>query len=882
MNGEVISLADSQVLRWIDELNEVVDAEERALRIKDDIHRLRKEPGSIQNRRTIRHLYAELDAVQFKPDYMCLIIDREKDYVRACRGFSINGVRYKRLLGTNGGIKNSTIVFCSERLYGELRRRIENGRDMTKALVPAKLEAYKALTCSASVPVSMPKGVLIVDDCMTEFEADTVYLNDETDGEPIMEYRPNTHITLNATDGCGMMLPALAERWSEELGLGYVMSGCNTRCAWEKGMVFAFDFVEFAERVARRYTVRDAWGDEIDIRQVELVLTTSMVKLWDSYESCEDYLRCCKQNCYTFGIAKVTPEELEHERHLNYQFIQPYRLDEADIEELIAPTMEEFKEVLGGDWRKTLLFLQGTNMRDDTIVSVPPGIVKAIMADRRVLDDYYIRNSIYQTLRNRINEAKTGVLKVHGNYSIVCGDLYALCQSMFGMTITGLLNAGEVWNRYWYDDGAEKMVCFRAPMTTHSNIRLVRQCRRNDAAYWFRHIRTGTVLNAWDTICPALNGMDYDGDLIMLTDNTVLLRKLRELPALMCVQRKATKKVPEEQDFIRSNIESFGNDIGRTTNWITSMYEVMSHYEPGSIEYETLGYRIQCGQLYQQNVIDKAKGIIAKPMPREWHDRYAAGKIENEQTRDLYRRIAAEKKPYFMRYIYPDLMKGYNEYIKRTNRSALREFDMTVDEMKRIPYDELTEKQKEFLRFYEQRTPVGTGDCVMNKICRRFEEEFDRHIARLPIKPGDFDYSIYTDGGSCSKAQCLAIRKLYNEYTSRVLNYRLHSYYNSVDDDEAVSALSAIRQEFVSACQAICQNEQDLCTALLCACYGRSATQGFAWAICGKTMVENLVSRNGGRLSFISKEAGGEILYCGENFTERSVTIGDDNEHYPE
>lgn len=87
----------------------------------------------------------------------------------------------------------------------------------------------------------------------------------------------------------------------------------------------------------------------------------------------------------------------------------------------------------------------------------------------------------------------------------------------------------------------------------------------------------------------------------MLTDNDVLVRRHEKLPALMCTQRKAEKRVSTEEDFIKSNIDSFGNDIGRTTNWITTMYEVRSKYESNSDEYKTLSYRIQCGQLIQQN-----------------------------------------------------------------------------------------------------------------------------------------------------------------------------------------------------------------------------------------------------------------------------------------
>lgn len=157
-NEEIIALADSQVLRWIDELNGIEDADSIAKDLKKRIRALRKLPSTADTKREVRRLYGELDRLQFKPDYMCLIIDRPKDYKRACRGFSINGIRYRRLLGTNGGIKNSTIVFVSDRMWPELSRRIENGRKADVPLVTAKLEAYKALTCSASIPVSMPHG----------------------------------------------------------------------------------------------------------------------------------------------------------------------------------------------------------------------------------------------------------------------------------------------------------------------------------------------------------------------------------------------------------------------------------------------------------------------------------------------------------------------------------------------------------------------------------------------------------------------------------------------------------------------------------------------------------------------------------------------------
>ena len=505
-NEEIIALADSQVLRWIDELNGITDADGKAREIKAEIKRRRKEGNDRENRKAIRQLYAELDELQFKPDYMCLIIDKLSDYHRACKGFSINGVNYKRLLGTNGGIKNSTIVFVSDRVHTELYRRIENDRDPNKELVTAKLEAYKALACSASTPVSYPRGVIVVDDVETTFKSDIVYLTDEGDGEPVMNPIPQQEITMDASDGYGIMLPSLAERWSRELNLDYIVSGVNTRNSFEKGMVVVFDFVDFAEKVADKYTVIDAWGVERDVREAELILTTSMLKLWDSYESCEAYIEACKKNGYTFGVAKTSPRELENERCTNYQFLQSYDLTDEDIEELISPTINEFREVIGGDWRKAVLFLRGSGITANNVGNIEDGIIKAVMIEPKILNDPFVQNIIYQTIKKKIDEAKVGVIKVHGNYSIIAGDPYLLCQNMFGLEKTGLLEAGKIYNEYWANYKSDKLACFRAPMTTHSNIRLVSPADNEDVRYWFQYLHTVTIFNGWDTATAALNG----------------------------------------------------------------------------------------------------------------------------------------------------------------------------------------------------------------------------------------------------------------------------------------------------------------------------------------------------------------------------------------
>ena len=296
------------------------------------------------------------------------------------------------------------------------------------------------------------------------------------------------------------------------------------------------------------------------------------------------------------------------------------------------------------------------------------------------------------------------------------------------------------------------------------------------------------------------------------------------------------------------------------------MFEVRSHYPKGSVEYDTLSYRIRCGQLYQQNAIDKAKGIICKPMPRTWHDRHAANKMEDDVTREFYRNIVADKKPYFMRYIYPALMKQYNQYIKNTNRNCLREFQLTVDELRSLPANELTERQSDFLRYYDYRMPVGTGDCVMNKICRRFEQEFDGYIRKHTSKI-KFDYTIMKNPSEeYTTTQFKAIKKLYEDYNKKMQSYAVFAQSEKIDKYDAFTELSEMNAEFRKSCDMICQNESALCNIVLDLCYQKSSSKRFAWNMCGSEIIHNLLLNHDYTISFPTLTSDGTIEYCGEKF----------------
>lgn len=258
-------------------------------------------------------------------------------------------------------------------------------------------------------------------------------------------------------------------------------------------------------------------------------------------------------------------------------------------------------------------------------------------------------------------------------------------------------------------------------------------------------------------------------------------------------------------------------------------------------------------------------------MPRHWHDRHAIFDMyEDEEERRFQLSISADKKPYFMRYIYPDLMREYNTFIRNTNRNALRKFQTEVSDMRNAPADELTDEQRTFLKYYDIKMPVGLNGCVMNKICRRFEEKFDGYFRKL--KDGHtFDYSILKSGAEYTDRQFTAIRKLYQDYQRRISSYSVFADYERVDSVDAFAALSDMNDEFRKECFNVCSNEQALCDIILDICYKSNNTKRFAWDMCGDQIIRNLLHNKGSVINYPQKDKDGDLTFRGERFSMTSV-----------
>lgn len=776
-----------------------------------------------------------INTIDFKKYILSVIIDNKSDFQRATskKGIIVNGITFKRFVGTTGGLKNNTLLFVNEEILDELNERCECKRNKNIKLVPAKYEAYKALTCSASQEIISPRKILVVRDCITKYYDTVIKLdNSHPDKEsPVMTIEENVELENNVSDGFNLCTIEFMQKISEKLGLKYTTNGVCLRNAWLKGMLYPFPIIEFIEEYNNgNYYVEDVWGNMQDVRECDMIITESSLKLWMAYDSIEDYMKSYKDCGYEFAVTKISPNKLDDTRELNYQYLQSYDFTDEDIVELCAPTVKYLKDSLCGDYEGTLKFLGiNDNVKGSTWQ-------KALHISDYMLKDPFIVDSVHRMIKKKINNAKIGKLIVNGNYQIASGDPFALMQSICGLEVTGLLKAGECYSKYWADKNEEDLVVFRSPMTSHNNIRRCKCVNNNKVNYWYQYMDTIMIINAWDSFCAAENGCDWDGDILFSTNNDVLRRRHKVLPAILCAQQNAEKVVVTEKNIKITNKNGMGNKVGTITNRVTTMMEVQARFPKDSPEYKELDYRIACGQLYQQDELDKIKGIIAKPMPNDWYNIKACGDDKFKQS------ICVHKKPLFMIYVYDDYRLKLNQYLKKCNNKCFDMYGCSIDELQAI--DNKTDDQIEFLEWYDIKMPFGMSDCAMNRICKYIDEQFSGYKIQLK-KNSNFDYTVLKVKRRCTEKHRQELYNLSQEYINSIAAFKRRkikdsSYDFTNDKTQKLDSRIYMQEYYYNAAKEICPNDDERLNIILDMCYSKKNNKQFCWDCIGDLICKRL------------------------------------------
>jgi hypothetical protein len=337
------------------------------------------------------------------------------------------------------------------------------------------------------------------------------------------------------------------------------------------------------------------------------------------------------------------------------------------------------------------------------------------------------------------------------------------------------------------------------------------------------------------------------------------------------------KKVPTDEDFIESDINGFGDSIGSVTNRGTNMISLREKFDKDSEEYNRLQYRIRTMMNYQQNAIDRIKGVVAQPIPKEWlQSRFSKPKDSDDEDtlrkKEIDYNIAAEIKPWFFIYRYSQLKSELDKYMKSVKSNCKIRFGKTLDDL--YASDNRTEEEEAFIYNYEKYMPISRAPGTMNRICWKIEDEFKTTNVLPDV---EFDRSILKGDAEYSQEEFDAIKELYNEYGKDLLLISKARTKNETHSEDAEIGVFQLKERFMDACYSICSNTKTLTNVVIDICYTSNKNKSFAWDMCGDEIFKNVLKNSGGKIQFPIKDENGDIEFCGNTFSLFTKRMDGDN-----
>ena len=509
ISGNITSIGDNQVLKFIRKIKGQHISKEEIQEMQSLKRKYQRDGASTKK---ITNLQNKINETLFVPDLITVKADTtKKDYKTVCKQqFTVQilvnkttyTVKYKRLCAGAGQLRRNSAFFVNEELYDMLENIMMCG--LTKAKIGkinlAKFSAYYSLYTSSTNVVQTP-NICVVPDyeyILKNQDVDWIYTNGEgqTDiQERIMDFN------MNAFDGSGMISPAMAEIWKENLNLDYMPSSFIIRGPWLKGLVSVFDFHRFAKEIAKTDTITDIYGTVYDVDKIDVILTKSQFKLWKKYDSWDSYMYYFRKFGHCIGVTRVNKKESDYATTLNYQYIQSNNFSLDSVKKLAEPTVEYLKKVLECDPVYARLMLWGYH-EDDTVegmyASLDSPIAKCLLYTNEILNDKTVVDKIRKMARKKLDQAKIGKVLVEGAYDFIIPDLYAMAEHAFGMKVHGLLPAKCLWSRRWVEKGVKRVSTQRSPLVAPSENQVMNVYTNEECEKWFKYIRWGNIYSIWD------------------------------------------------------------------------------------------------------------------------------------------------------------------------------------------------------------------------------------------------------------------------------------------------------------------------------------------------------------------------------------------------
>ena len=537
-------------------------------------------------------------------------------------GQTIHYVRYKR---SAGSARLGKVLFIEEKYYDEMMKWSLCGIDIkNRKLDLASLESYVALSLSSienTIKIK-PNEILLINDYESTF-TDYCIVSKEQNGQ-LTTSEEKTEITNSIWDGQSLLDSSkftgpYKNKSMLLLRNRFFKSNClNTNITLYMKERFKKDY--------NNAVIKDMYGNDIRVKDIKLITTPNSIK----YLKFEDYNYWLNNLTY-FGIVKTdTPSHEENGTmtRLNYQIVNTLDLHEQDIEKLLEQEFHYF-DLLKNDLfaiRHYLKIKQASmyeiDSTDDFIYSMLS--INNNISNTEIFAKY--KRKIIDSFARRLKECR---ILVNGTHATIFGNVYEMLTSATGDFKQILFN-NEIYAPMFTE---KQIIMFRNPHITMGNVVIANNTNNDLLKKYFNINNEIVIINSINNnILQQLNGCDFDGDSVIITDNELLIDKSLTNMKIPTTLVKSVKILEEYTltNLANLDIRTSKNYIGEIVNLSQYLNTLFWHNRRNGLPTNEI-YKSICILCSLSNVeIDKAKretNINTRKELQKIRDKYNITKI---------------------------------------------------------------------------------------------------------------------------------------------------------------------------------------------------------------------------------------------------------------
>lgn len=570
---------------------------------------------------------------QFNPYIVFVNIDKkDEDIIHhvVLHGFSINDVHFSMSERSASMTRTGILSFVDDSVIDELNRRVNMDITFDK-IVLSKYYAYRGLNLSASHMLEgfRPKIIVVPDYETTIPNQHIKYAYDDTVEFVDSEGRDRTwtqknigqkvaDIEINAFDGCGIHHPAISRQVEEILDTDN-MTSILWRAPYIKGVTHELDYESFLESHGI-HQIKDIWGVWHDFSEPMMILTESMYKGYKYFKTYGDerdwelYWERFEKYQHCIGIAKwnFTAEEEPTYTRGNYQILQDLDLPYDKFRSLANESVEWVDKIIHGDPLHTYCFL---GMYADKH-KAKNDYVAAILKNPEMIKEPSVKSYLLNLLAKYKNEMKCGKLWLRATFKFLAPDLIMLMQHIGGLDPTGCLESDEFYahGKSGVYDG--EFLIERNPHICKSEHCILRGVTNELIATYCSHLDNVCMVNSKSITPQRLNGADYDGDLVLVVDNKLMMEGVdRNAPVVLDMEDKITAMAEEDTAETRAALvlRTINSLIGETSNCATGYHNKKPKSEEIKKKYESY---VDLLSVVNGKAIDYAKTGVLYNIPK--------------------------------------------------------------------------------------------------------------------------------------------------------------------------------------------------------------------------------------------------------------------------